>query len=95
MEGLMELAAIWIDKAIKVEEEDGTIIPTVRLCKGQHIRCENGLVSHVTEQYPANATIIQCRGDAYSTVLLIDIITNDFEVQTMVIKDEGNIFQKR
>ena len=95
MEGLMELAAIWIDKAIKVEEEDGKIIPTVRLCKGQHIRCENGFVSHVTEQYPANATIVRCRGDLYNTILLLDIVNNNFEVEIRVVKDERNIFPKR
>lgn len=95
MEGLMILKAIWIDKFLFVEEAEGEIVKTTRLCEGQHIRYGTNFLSHVTEDKPANATIIQCRGDAYSTVLLIDIITNDFEVQTMVIKDERNIFPKR
>lgn len=93
MEHLMELAAIWMDKAIKVEE-DGMIVPTVRLCKGQHIRCEKGYIGHVTEQSPANATIVGCRGDAYSTILLLDIVTNDFEIETRVVKDERNLFSE-
>jgi hypothetical protein len=95
MEGLMILAAIWVDNFLFVEEVDGKIVQTKRLREGQHIRYGTNFLSHVTEDNPANATIIQCRGDAYSTVLLIDIITNDFEVQTIVIKDEGNIFPKR
>jgi len=95
MEKLMILKAIWVDNWLCVEEIDGKVIKTKRLCEGQHIRYGTNFLSHVTEENPANATIIQCRGDVYSTVLLIDIVTNDFEVQTMVIKDENNLFSKK
>jgi hypothetical protein len=95
MERLMVLGAIWLEKPIMLEDEEGVIIPTRRLCEGQHIKYETNFLSHVTENQHANATIVQCRGDIYSTVLLLDIVTNDFEVHTIVIKDEGNIFKKR
>ncbi len=95
MNGLIELSAIWMNKAIIVEEEDGTIIPTIRLRKGQHIRCEKGGITNVTEQSPANATIVNCRGDLFDTILLLDVVTNDFETEIRIIKDENNLFNKR
>ena len=94
MEGLMELAAIWIERDMYVEEVDGQVVKTKRLHAGQHIRYGENYLSHVTEQSPANATIVSCRGDIHSTVLLIDLITNEFEVITMLIKDERNLFPK-
>ena len=95
MERLMVLGAIWLEKPIMLEDEEGFVIPTRRLCEGRHISYANNFLSHVSQSTPANATIVQCRGDIHSTVLLLDIVTNDFEVHTIVIKDEGNIFKKR
>jgi len=95
MNGLMVLKSIWLEKFLFVEEAEGKIVRTKRLCEGQHIRYGTNFLSHVTEDNPAKATIVQCRGDAYSTVLLIDIITNDFEVHTIVIKDENNLLKKK
>jgi hypothetical protein len=95
MNGLMVLKAIWVDDFLFIEEAEGKVVKTKRLCEGQHIRYGTNFLSHVTEQNPANATIIQCRGDAYSTVLLLDIVTNDFEVHTIVIKDENNLLKKK
>ena len=95
MERLMVLGAIWLEKPIMLEDEEGVIIPTHRLCEGQHISYANNFLSHVSQSNPANATIVQCRGDIYSTVLLLDIVTNDFETQTIVIKDENNLLNKK
>jgi hypothetical protein len=95
MERLMVLGAIWLEKPIMLEDEEGVIIPTRRLCEGQHISYANNFLNHVSPSNPANATIVQCRGDLYSTVLLLDIVTNDLKTRTIVIKDEGNIFKKR
>jgi hypothetical protein len=95
MNGLMVLKAIWLEKFLFVEEADGEIVKTHRLCEGQHIKYETNFLSHVTENQHANATIVQCRGDIHSTVLLLDIVTNDFEVHTIVIKDENNLLKKK
>ena len=88
MEELMKLAAIWLEKPVFVEDENGKVFNTVRIYKGMNIRWNNKWFEPITKDSPANATIEECWGDAFSTVLKMDIIKNDFKTHTIILKWE-------
>jgi hypothetical protein len=66
------LAAIWITKPLQT-----SMAKTVRLCKGQKVRVEQGELRDVTEALPATHIIERCRGT----------LLNKFEID---LKELGN-----
>lgn len=88
MNQLMKLAAIWIGDGVRIEEEDGSLTRSVRVCKGQHIRVEDEVIVDCSIYKPANYTILDCYGDIFSSVLEIELVDNAGVVSRLRIKDE-------
>ena len=84
----MKLAAIWIGDGVRIEEEDGSLIRSVRVCKGQHIRVEDGVIVDCSIYKPANYTVLDCYGDVFSSVLEIELVDNAGVISRLRIKDE-------
>ena len=88
MNKIMKLAAIWIGDGVRIEEEDGSLTRSVRVCKGQHIRVEDEVIVDCSIYKPANYTILECYGDIFSSVLEIELVDNAGIVSRLRIKDE-------
>ena len=88
MNKIMKLAAIWIGDGVRIEEEDGSLTRSVRVCKGQHIRVEDEVIVDCSIYKPANYTILECYGDIFSSVLEIELVDNAGVVSRLRIKDE-------
>ena len=88
MNQLMKLKAIWIGDGVRIEDEDGSLTRSVRVCKGQHIRVEDGVIVDCSIYKPANYTILDCYGDIFSSVLEIELVDNAGVVSRLRIKDE-------
>lgn len=90
MNKIMKLAAIWIGDGVRIEEEDGSLTRSVRVCKGQHIRVENEVIVDCSIYKPANYTVLDCYGDVFSSVLEIELVNNSGVISRLRIKDERN-----
>lgn len=88
MNQLMKLAAIWIGDGVRIEDEDGSLTRSVRVCKGQHIRVEDEGIVDCSIYKPANYTILDCYGDIFSSVLEIELVNNAGVISRLRIKDE-------
>ena len=88
MNKIMKLAAIWIGDGVRIEEEDGSLTRSVRVCKGQHIRVEDEVIVDCSIYKPANYTILECYGDIFSSVLEIELVNNAGVISRLRIKDE-------
>ena len=88
MDDMLKLAAIWLEKPVFVEDENGKVFSTLRICKGQNIRWNNKWFEEINPEAPVNATIEECWGDVNSTVLKMDIIRNDLKTHTIILKWE-------
>jgi hypothetical protein len=86
MDKLMQLAAIWLDSKVIVETAEGELKSTLRIEKGQHIRVVSGTILDVRPDAPANYSILDCKGDVFSTQLELELIGNDGSEYKLILK---------
>jgi hypothetical protein len=86
MDKLMQLAAIWLENKVVIEDENGELKSTLRVSKGQHIRVISGTILDVRTDAPANYTVIDAYGDIYSTQLELILSGNDGSEYKLILK---------
>jgi hypothetical protein len=86
MDKLMQLAAILLENKVVVEDENGELKSTLRVSKGQHIRVVSGTILDVRTDAPANYSILDCKGDVFSTQLELELIGNDGSEYKLILK---------
>ena len=86
MSKLSPLAAIWLDSKVTVETEEGELLNTLRITKGMHVYVNHGTILDCSEERKANYTILECRGDIYSTQLEIELSGNDGSEYKLILK---------
>lgn len=82
----MELNAIWLENKVVVETENNELKTTHRIEKGQHIRVWHGTILDITEEKPANYTILSCQGTITSSQLEVHLIGNTGEKYKLILK---------
>lgn len=83
---LMPLAAILLNNKVVVETEEGELLSTLRITNGMHIRVVYGTILDVSEENPANYSIIELMGDIYSTQLEAHLVGNDGSLYKLILK---------
>ena len=86
MSKLMPLAAIWLNDKVTVETETGELLHTLRITKGMHVYVNHGTILDCSEERRANYTILECKGDIYSTQLEVELIGNDGSEYKLILK---------